>query len=581
MDNPINAAIRVRESDPVRYSSRPSQSSLSVPPLIREVVRVSARWLTEATSFSRKNVASTSPSFAIRPHGSADLPLMADHLPWEVWELISRTFTPEDMQRLFSTCRAMQACLIKCIDNVKHQYNATEIEIARIANDRSCRRIIGRAKLQEFLRELNCVKVNLSRCDRKQDVLTVLAQSKSMELIRLNANEVSDHLYGEDLAWVLAQLDDVAIELFLAGNYRWTNREFRAVFKSIAASDSVLRLNLNFNNLRELKRSEPFFSMLFAPRSRIGILSLAGIRVGDQLLGCLSDFGLSLLAYGLNFNLLPMLRTINLCNTSIQRRQTDFPEIVQYFNFNCGHPLIKRKKYIRFCLRQLKIEKKSGLQVIIESLGDNKTVTAINLSNCEIDSKMTQIIADSLQNNNALKNLYLYDNLIGNKGIKALAKAIRQHPALELLGLSSKKRIKKKGWIDFFTALSGNTSMGCLNLRGWAIGDEGAVALAAMLKANCTLKELLLSNTQITVNGITALADSLREHPSIKLLDLAGNYIPHKDIPVLQYLADDGIRVRVNTDIRHKAAKANGTSPETPDKGNQDEDVIQRANVWL
>jgi len=44
------------------------------------------------------------------------------------------------------------------------------------------------------------------------------------------------------------------------------------------------------------------------------------------------------------------------------------------------------------------------------------------------------------------------------------------------------------------------------------------------LKINRTLKQLILANNRITDEGVMALANSLKGHPSISLLDLTGNH---------------------------------------------------------
>lgn len=95
------------------------------------------------------------------------------------------------------------------------------------------------------------------------------------------------------------------------------------------------------------------------------------------------------------------------------------------------------------------------------------------------------------------------------------------------------------------------------------------------------MKELILSNNQITVEGMTTLAKSLDRHPSISLLDLAGNHIPLKHVSMLEHLVTGGIQVRVNTGIQYKAAKANGTSLGRLHELHRNADVIEHDDVWL
>ncbi len=66
----------------------------------------------------------------------------------------------------------------------------------------------------------------------------------------------------------------------------------------------------------------------------------------------------------------------------------------------------------------------------------------------------------------------------------------------------------------------GNSNIRTLNLSGNNIGDDGAVALAAMLERNTTLETLELNSNAIDLKGITALARALGNNTSLKVLGL-------------------------------------------------------------
>lgn len=77
------------------------------------------------------------------------------------------------------------------------------------------------------------------------------------------------------------------------------------------------------------------------------------------------------------------------------------------------------------------------------------------------------------------------------------------------------------------------TSPGCnivtLNLSNQKIGSTGAFALAAAVRSNKNLKELLLHNCWLRAKGGTIFADLLAETPqlhALTLLDLSNNVIP-------------------------------------------------------
>ena len=92
------------------------------------------------------------------------------------------------------------------------------------------------------------------------------------------------------------------------------------------------------------------------------------------------------------------------------------------------------------------------------------------------------------------------------------------------------------------------------------IGDDGAVALAEILKHNATLKQLDIRDNNIGDNGAIALADSLKHNNTVKFIDLSYNKIGEEGIialvaaikqnTTLEFICLDGI------DITEKASLA-------------------------
>jgi hypothetical protein len=578
MDKSLSrAAMRLQQSETAAYSGIPAESPLRVAPLIREVIRAATNQLMFETGLLRKNVESTAPCFAIRTRNFADLSLMKDALPREIWDLVFGMLATKDIQRLFSTCTVMKACLEKYVDKAEQQYEKTADKILGITNNHSYTDIQVGRKLAKFWAQHDFIKVSLSGCERKLKLLVSLGENKSIKLLHIEANKIAKHIDGEIFGSSIENLLDARIELDLANNNLWSDNDFKQVFYSVVTSHSVSRINLDANNFKGIERSTAFFHMLFSAGSRISDLSLAGTNTQ----GCLSDFGMSLLAYGLMFNQPSQLKTINLGNTPIKPGQNPYPKDLNSFIFPSYNGTLNLQLFKEFSRTALKTDEKSGLQLIIEALKKSTSITSINLSNCQLNDKMAKVLAASLQENRTLKKLALGMNVIKSKGIRVLSKAVGQHSSLETLILASNINIDKSGWIDFFSALAGNTSLRQLDLDACLIGDKEASALAAMLQKNRTLEKLILSNNQITVEGMTVLAKSLEGHPSINLLDLAGNYIPFKHLPMLEHLVSDGMQVRVTTDKQYKVAKANGTSLGTLPALNKFGELVKSDDVWL
>jgi Leucine-rich repeat (LRR) protein len=571
------AAMRLAQSGSAAYSGIREENPVRVAPVIREVIRAAAGRLMFETGLLRKNVQSSAPCFAIRTRGFDDLSLMTDALPREVWDLISGALAPEDMQMLFSTCKEMKACLEKYIVKAEQQYAESSDKIFSIASDHASEDKNVERKLAKFFDRHNFVNLDLSKCGRKPEILKALAQNKSIKLLRIEARNIARHIDGIGFGASFCSLANARIELDLADNNFWSDDNFSRAFAAVLRSDAVCRLNLDLNNFRSIKRSEVFFSLIFSSSFGVRDLSLAGTELG----GFLSEFGMSVLAFGLMGNQPRLLETLSLSNTSTKPALLLYPQARAAIHCPTINSFLNSKEFLKFSYRSIMENSKGGVQLIIESLKKNSTLKAIHLSNCRIGAKMAKVIAGSLQQNATLQKLYLCGNPIRNEGIKALGKAIGPHPSLKLLDLAWNNKIERNGWSAFFAALSDNTSLRHLNLGSCGIGDKEAAALAAMLKTNRTLEELILSNNRITVEGMTELAKSLSAHPSIRLLDLAGNHIPLKHVSMLEHLVKDGIQVRVNTGSRYRTAKTNGASLATLDELNRNADLVKNEDVWL
>jgi hypothetical protein len=580
MDNSLSfasAATRLQQSGTGTCSPIPAESPLRVAPLIREVVRAAANHLMSETGLLRKKVESTAPCFAIRTRNFADLSLMTDALPREVWDLVSGMLATEDIQVLFSTCTMMKACLEKHIDNAERQYEKSAKKILDITKNDAFTDKQVKQKLTQYLERHDFVKISLSKAKRRPDILAVLGQNKSIKLLHIDARNLDSIISGINVGLSFCKLSGTLIELDVSDNENWSTYDLVKFFYNVSESNWVSSLKLDRTPLKNASLSANFFKMLFSPTCRIRNLGLAG--TGRH--GCLSDFTMSLLAYGLMFNQPARLETLDISSTPAKPSPARYPKGAGLALCPPDNSNLDPVSFEAFSRKALKNDKKSGVQLIIKSLKNNTTLKAINLSDCHLGEKMTKIVADSLHKNMTLRKLHLGNNAINDEGIKALAKAIAQHPSLEFLSLASNDNITENGWSVFFAALSGNTGLRHLNLDFCAIGDNGAAALAAMLKKNGTAKELILSNNQITVEGMAALARSLDGHSSIRLLDLAGNHIPLEHVSILEHLVTGGIRVRVNTGIQYRVAKANGTSSGTPHDLNKNADVIEHEDVWL
>jgi Ran GTPase-activating protein (RanGAP) involved in mRNA processing and transport len=111
----------------------------------------------------------------------------------------------------------------------------------------------------------------------------------------------------------------------------------------------------------------------------------------------------------------------------------------------------------------------------------SQTMKVLELENNMLRHDGEMALADSLQMNTSLTNIYLGVNIIGRRGSFAIANALKV-----------------------------NISLMELNLLWNPIGDDGAIALAGALKFNPTLSKMSISPEYYGHNGAAALQAILK-----------------------------------------------------------------------
>ena len=142
-------------------------------------------------------------------------------------------------------------------------------------------------------------------------------------------------------------------------------------------------------------------------------------------------------------------------------------------------------------------------------------------------------LAKALEYNMRLQTLNLRWNYVTAAGAVALAEGLRKNKTLRLLDIEENS-IGKRGAVAIAGSLlaGGNTSLTSLSIGGdihefgnsaiAAVGPVGAGALADALKVeNCQLVSLNLDETRIGADGATALAEGLLANNSLTYLSLS------------------------------------------------------------
>jgi Ran GTPase-activating protein (RanGAP) involved in mRNA processing and transport len=262
-----------------------------------------------------------------------------------------------------------------------------------------------------------------------------------------------------------------------------------------------------------------------------------------------------------------------------------------------------------------------GTHYMARAMVDNKALRHLDLSGNHVTEEGIADLATALHENHTLKELAIRDNIIGDYAALQLARALSKTDAsiqrLEMgnpaqgtkgkisinglknfwplvvksnckfldlashvLGTDSIALIAKNDWgfgslthldlagnriggagcTHITSMLKGNSNMIHLNLQWNDINDQGAFELCDAL-ANCELRELVLSNNFITMDGARALVAS-QSRSRIKVLKLEHNKkIDHLRLKTFELGVVKQTRVKVGPE-HSQNNEANDSSPD-------------------
>jgi len=146
----------------------------------------------------------------------------------------------------------------------------------------------------------------------------------------------------------------------------------------------------------------------------------------------------------------------------------------------------------------------------------------INLSGNSIEDAGAVALSAILTANKGIKQFSLEENSIGNEGVSAIAKALKEgaHP-IDTLNLSSNK-FGDEGAKAIAELIATSTTITSLNLSRNIITDEGLAAIVEALKKNTSVSYVDFSVTDISNKGAMMIADLLKENKQLHTVDISG-----------------------------------------------------------
>jgi Ran GTPase-activating protein (RanGAP) involved in mRNA processing and transport len=160
-----------------------------------------------------------------------------------------------------------------------------------------------------------------------------------------------------------------------------------------------------------------------------------------------------------------------------------------------------------------------GALALAAPLATHGTLTLLYASKCALGDVGAKAIARALASSKVLERLDLGDNGISDVGGKALANALLSNASSALLNLKLRNNQLGDGSAAAFAnvLVNGTTRLEELCLFENAVGDVGAVALAAALRLNSSLKRISLYLNNLQAAGKQALRDAAALRPGLCL----------------------------------------------------------------
>ncbi|XP_073670413.1 uncharacterized protein [Paramisgurnus dabryanus] len=271
-----------------------------------------------------------------------------------------------------------------------------------------------------------------------------------------------------------------------------------AALASALRSNTHLRdLNLSNNNLRD-SGVKLLSDVLKNPNCKLEKLRLYGCDVTDE--GCAA------LASALISN--THLRDLDLSNNKL--RDSGVKLICDGLkNPNCK--LEKLKLYGCDVTDE-------GCAALASALRSNTHLRDLNLSNNNLRDSGVKLLSDVLKNPNCkLEKLRLSYCYVTDEGCAALTSALISNSHLRDLDLFDNKQIRDSGVKLICDGLKNpNCKLEKLTLSYCGVTDEGCAALASALKSNSHLRDLNLTENNLSDSGVKLLSDVLK-NPNCKL----------------------------------------------------------------
>jgi Ran GTPase-activating protein (RanGAP) involved in mRNA processing and transport len=188
--------------------------------------------------------------------------------------------------------------------------------------------------------------------------------------------------------------------------------------------------------------------------------------------------------------------------------------------------------------------KLTAVDEFLRSLGNNKSLISINISNTGLDKCDIKLLSESLITNKTLKELNLSTLNIDKDSIDSII-LILKCSNLEKLELYDNK-IDDDSSVLLFNALKSNKYLKDIDLENNFIGVNGSRGLAELLKENERLQDINLKDNLLKDEGVKNLVEVLKECEVLTYLNVVNNSLTDEGAKALLSVSEANPLIRID-----------------------------------
>ena len=422
--------------------------------------------------------------------------------------------------QIITLCRALQRTSLLTFLDISHN------EVTRAAANKLAKVLMNNKLLQHL---------NFSACHFQEDTLMLIIDSLAY-ITSLVSFDVSYNIITEKSAKQIADVLSKSIyleQLSLCACFADNSIAAMEIFKAISHHSSLIHLNLKLNvfnsDLIELIASvlEHNLNIKYLDLGRCNLQNSGFMKI-------LNSLAKSNAFQYLNLEENVVSESLASKVTSLVHRNST----LKHLNLcNCNLPKALVKKIIHAVCELHSVEylNVSGNEAIglasedlMEALSRNNKVRHLDFSRCRILEKGTLDILMSLTTIKCLRSLNFHSCYFDESSTSQhLPLVIMRNMSLQYLNLTD-CNLKVKGLVAIAKALQENIPLKHLCLSSNYITNEVSQQLALAVSKKNKLQCLALSDCQLEETGLISIAEALCKISSLRHLDLSHNTITDK-----------------------------------------------------